>query len=229
MSSNDPKNKKNKMTRTGRNNQSERRTPIWQFVVIGLLLVILIYLLVKIFSSGSNKTPDNIQFPTDVTSENINSADSSNSSSQSTSSDASDSETEDEETTDEEQEEENSNQDEETELEETTPSDDLVTEAFTGDWPASGTSQEGTHTTTDFGEGSADRREIKKASSIATGISEDNMFEWWVGNNGPNRVITTVSDKSEENIYRVYMEWVDGDGWKATKIEKLKENDKKNR
>ncbi|MCT1903318.1 YrrS family protein [Oceanobacillus sojae] len=104
------------------------------------------------------------------------------------------------------------------------PSDNNVSEAYTGDWDPVGTEQEGEHNT-DFGDGSQDRAEIKKATSLVTGLSEDGMIEHWVGNNGPDKVIATVSDSSSSEFYRVFLDWVDGEGWQPTKVEKLIEND----
>ncbi|MEK4304886.1 YrrS family protein [Oceanobacillus sp. FSL K6-0251] len=100
------------------------------------------------------------------------------------------------------------------------PSGDDVAEAYTGDWDPIGTEQEGDHNT-DFSDGSADRVEIKRAVSKVTGLSEDGMIEHWVGNNGPDKVIATVSDSSNSENYRVFLDWVDGEGWQPTQVEEL--------
>jgi hypothetical protein len=54
------------------------------------------------------------------------------------------------------------------------------------------------------------------------------MTVWYLGNNNgnPNSSIGTVSTKDKQQTYRVYIEWIDGQGWKPTKVEKLVENDK---
>lgn len=62
---------------------------------------------------------------------------------------------------------------------------------------------------------------------MVTGIPEDNMIEWWVGNGGDQKVVATVSDREETETYRVYLSWVDNEGWQPTKLETLVENDKK--
>ncbi|CEI83841.1 MULTISPECIES: YrrS family protein [Oceanobacillus] len=100
------------------------------------------------------------------------------------------------------------------------PSGDDVAEAYTGDWDPIGTEQEGDHNT-DFSDGSSDRVEIKRAVSKVTGLSEDGMIEHWVGNNGPDKVIATVSDSSNSENYRVFLDWVDGEGWQPTQVEEL--------
>lgn len=123
----------------------------------------------------------------------------------------------------------NEDEDEETseiDMEETNPSDDNVKEAFTGNWPPSGTEQTGPHTTV-YSNGSQDRIEIKQAVSDATGIASDDLIEWWVENGGDQKVIATVSDKAETETFRVYLSWIDNEGWQPTKIETLLKNDKK--
>ena len=224
MTPKDPKNKK--QTRTNRNQTERKQTPKWQFAIIGLLVLVLLFLLVKIFSDGANKTPDNLQFPTDATTEISETSESaSKEESEDTASDAASEEAAD---SDSEEDQNNEENEEDVALEEAEPSDDLVKEAYTGDWAPVGTTQEGAHENTNYTDGSQDRIEIKRASAVATGLSEETMIEWWVGNDGPNRVVTTVSDPNETKIFRVYMEWVNGEGWKPTKVEKLKENDKNN-
>lgn len=112
------------------------------------------------------------------------------------------------------------------ETESVEPSDENVSEAYTGNWDPIGTEQEGPHTTT-YDDGSQDRIEIKEATSMVTGINPDNMVEWRVENGGDQKVVATVSDMDETQVFRVYLQWVDGEGWQPTKVEELIENDKK--
>lgn len=95
-------------------------------------------------------------------------------------------------------------------------------------WQPVGTVQTGEHVT-QYDKNSVDWQEMLKAISYATGISEDNMTVWFIGRGEvPNKnVIGTVSPKDQNETYRVYLEWVDGQGWKPEKVEYLKENDKK--
>lgn len=111
-------------------------------------------------------------------------------------------------------------------IQETEGSDDNVKEAYMGNWAASGTVQTGPHTTVYEG-GSQDRIEMKEAASIATGIPAENLIEWWVENGGDQKVIATVSDREETETFRVFLSWIDDEGWQATKIETLIENDGK--
>lgn len=123
-------------------------------------------------------------------------------------------------------EEENSNSEVETEQAE--PSDDNVTEAYTGNWKPVGTEQTGQHTI-NFDDGSQDRKEIKKAAAVATELDEETLIMWWVSRNGNQKVLATVSNSENTEIYRAYLTWVEGQGWKPTKVEKLKENDQEYR
>lgn len=93
-------------------------------------------------------------------------------------------------------------------------------------WEGVGTTQSGEHTSS-FETDSADWQEKEQALAYATGIPLSDMTVWYISGNGPQAAIGTVSPKSNKNeAYRVYIEWVDGEGWKPTKVQKLEENDK---
>jgi len=49
------------------------------------------------------------------------------------------------------------------------------------------------------------------------------MVVWFLGNNNKdqNKSIGTVSTTDKSQKYRVYIEWVDGGGWKPTKVEEI--------
>lgn len=115
----------------------------------------------------------------------------------------------------------NENGDIEVEIEQVDPSDDDVIEAYTGDWPPVGTEQEGAHTT-NYNDGSQDRIEIKQAIMSVTGLSED-LIEHWIGNGGDQKVIATVANQENLEFYRIYLSWIDNQGWQVTKVERLKE------
>ncbi len=90
------------------------------------------------------------------------------------------------------------------------------------DWDPVGTEQSGSHTAT-YDSNSTDWKEMIKAMSYATGISEDQMTVIWLGNNGgPQDAKGTIRDKSTGQRYRVEITWVDEKGWKPVKVEKLK-------
>lgn len=132
------------------------------------------------------------------------------------------------ETEDEASEEDTEEDDDETiEKESAEPSDDNVTEAYTANWKPIGTEQEGEHTT-QFEKETQDWKEMERAASLAAEIDESDMMTWRIENGGdPQKTIATVSDNEETEVYRVYLSWIDKKGWQPTKIEILKENDKK--
>ncbi|CEE02116.1 putative secreted protein [Caldibacillus thermoamylovorans] len=91
-------------------------------------------------------------------------------------------------------------------------------------WKPVGTSQTGEHIT-QYNQGATDWQEMLKAISYATNVDVGNMTVLWIGNGGePNKnAVGTISTKDTGLIYRVYLDWVDGEGWKPTKLEQLKE------
>jgi len=94
------------------------------------------------------------------------------------------------------------------------------------DWQPVGTEQTGPHTTS-FEKGSKDWNEMTKAIAYGAGLDEGSMRLWWLKNGGsPTTAIGTVSEGDNPQAYRVYIEWVDGAGWKPVKVEELKENDR---
>ncbi|MFE4706003.1 YrrS family protein [Peribacillus simplex] len=94
-------------------------------------------------------------------------------------------------------------------------------------WKPVGTEQSGEHTTS-FEKGSVDWNEMSKAIASGAGIDEGSMKIWWLQNGGsPSTAIGTVSGGDDPKTFRVYIEWVDGSGWKPVKVEELKTNDKR--
>ena len=48
------------------------------------------------------------------------------------------------------------------------------------------------------------------------------MIVWFLGNGGrPDKSIGVVSSNNKSEIHRVYLQWVDGQGWKPEKMEVL--------
>ncbi len=116
----------------------------------------------------------------------------------------------------------------ESEIIEETPSDSNVEKAYTDEsWKPVGTEQTGEHVT-QYEQGSVDWQEMEKALAYGAGISESDMKVYWLGNGGsPDTAVGTVSPSDDSATYRVQIQWIDGEGWKPTKVEKLKVNDKK--
>ncbi|GAB4073361.1 hypothetical protein GCM10028778_08850 [Barrientosiimonas marina] len=122
------------------------------------------------------------------------------------------------------------NENEKQEREQLKSFDDNVIKAYTSDWEPVGTEQTGSHTT-NYDDGSQDRQEMRKAAAAATDLNESDLIMWCAerndNQNDDQKVINTVSDSDKDDIYRVYNKWVANEGWQPTKVEKLKENDKK--
>lgn len=70
-----------------------------------------------------------------------------------------------------------------------------------------------------YNNGSADRIAIKKKVMQATGLGND-LIESWVGNNGPGRVTADVYSSDKSDIYRVYLQYGDGE-WHVTSYDNL--------
>ncbi|WP_141433692.1 YrrS family protein [Bacillus sp. 03113] len=89
-------------------------------------------------------------------------------------------------------------------------------------WKPVGTTQTGEHATL-YETGTVDWDEMLNALSYATGIEKGNMTVVYIGNNNhdPQKAIGTVSTKDKQEKYRVYIEWIDGKGWKPSKVEEL--------
>lgn len=113
---------------------------------------------------------------------------------------------------------------------ETTKSDDPnVAKVITKDWKPIGTEQTGDHVNS-YSSTSIDWQEKRKAFSKATDIPIENTSLWFVeqGADPATQAIGTLSTKeSPDKAYRVYITWVDGEGWQPTKVEELKTNDKR--
>lgn len=105
------------------------------------------------------------------------------------------------------------------------PSDDPIVEKTITNpsWQPIGTSQTGPHVSS-YDKTSVDWAEKLEALSYATGLSQDNMIVWFLGNGGsPHKSIGTVSSNDREEKYRVYLKWIDGEGWKPEKMDVLTE------
>jgi cytoskeletal protein RodZ len=89
-------------------------------------------------------------------------------------------------------------------------------------WKPVGTVQTGEHTPV-YDETHVDWQEMRKAVSYATGLEESNMTLHWLGRNKTTGIgsFSIVSSKDNQQKYNVYLEWVDGEGWKPTKVEEL--------
>lgn len=89
-------------------------------------------------------------------------------------------------------------------------------------WEPIGTSQVGEHVSS-YTKDTVDWIEKVDALAYAANLDQSNMIVQFLGNGGsPQKSIGTVTSKDGKEIYRISLEWVDGQGWKPTKKEKLK-------
>lgn len=89
-------------------------------------------------------------------------------------------------------------------------------------WTPVGTSQTGEHISV-YDESSVDWKEKIDAITYATGLSEGDMIVMRLQNGGsPQKSVGIVQTKDTSKKYRVYLEWVDNDGWKPVKMDVLK-------
>ncbi|GHH97106.1 YrrS family protein [Neobacillus kokaensis] len=91
-------------------------------------------------------------------------------------------------------------------------------------WKPVGTSQTGEHVPV-YDSSSVDWQEMLNAITYATGLDQSNMTVWFLGSDRSttNASIGTVSSKDKQQKYKVYIKWVDGQGWMPTKVEELAE------
>lgn len=91
-------------------------------------------------------------------------------------------------------------------------------------WKPVGTEQSGPHNPV-YDDTSVDWQEMLKAISYATGLDQSTMTVYWLGRDQSttNGSVGTVYSKETQEKYRVYIQWVDGQGWMPTKVEELAE------
>ncbi|OJF94044.1 DUF1510 family protein [Alkalibacterium sp. 20] len=74
--------------------------------------------------------------------------------------------------------------------------------------------------TMNFNDGTSDRNAVDQNASAVTGINQNDMTTWWVGNNGLGRAFTVVSDSGRNNVYRVDLQYGEGE-WHVTGVQEL--------
>lgn len=101
-------------------------------------------------------------------------------------------------------------------------SDENVIEAFVGNWSPIGTIQAEQHEVS-FDKESQDWLERREAILYVTKINEDDLIEHWHGNGGEQKVIAVIEDKPTGDLYRIYLSWIENEGWQPTLVELIKE------
>jgi len=100
--------------------------------------------------------------------------------------------------------------------------DPIVQEVQVNDtWEAYPTEQTGPHSSI-FEKGHIDYEEKLKAVFSVLELEQDNSIVLRVKNNGSaSTAIAVVTSMDKEQMYRVSIEWIDGEGWKPTRLEVL--------
>ncbi|MBT2688010.1 YrrS family protein [Bacillus sp. ISL-47] len=209
--------------------EKRKKTNIILNSLIALVVLLIIVVSAKIFFGGNND--EELQAEEQTASENEIKENEKNTDKQ-----ASDSEQEKEEEIEKAKEDEEKaaekEEDEEAEDESKEEDEKVVTEGGSSPdvektienpaWKPVGTSQSGEHTAV-YDQNAVDWQEMLQAISYATEVDQSNMTVWFLGNNGPNKSVGTISTKDQSEKYRVYIDWVDGQGWKPVKVEVLNE------
>ncbi|MFB5087959.1 YrrS family protein [Psychrobacillus sp. PGGUH221] len=199
-------------------------------ILIGIVLLLIIVVVVNIVSDDTDTTKE--EKNTEVSEETMNDEETG-----STVEDENETETDQNNTTETEETEDKSKSNEETQSEEneetnTEENTEVITEASNDpnvesviidpSWKPIGTSQTGAHTSS-YDTKSVDWAEKVQALSYGAGLDPSNMYVKFLGNGGsPQKSIGTVTSKDGNEIYRISLEWIDGEGWKPTKKEILK-------
>lgn len=103
--------------------------------------------------------------------------------------------------------------------------DPLVEEVIVNPkWQATPTKQTGEHVSA-YEKGHPDYEEKLETFRQAVQLDENNIIFWSVKNGGSadsSVAVVSTSDKTEN--YRVYIEWLQNEGWKPVKVEKLNQS-----
>lgn len=103
------------------------------------------------------------------------------------------------------------------------PDDEVVEQSIVDpSWEPIATKQTGEHVSLYDGD-SVDWHEKQEAIAYATGLAVEDTITWKIKNGGsPQKSIGIVSSKDKVEKYRVYLEWIENEGWKPTKLDVLK-------
>lgn len=204
------KNRKDQITNTGESRTSTNKIYYW---IIGILFVVLVLLVLFIFTRSGNdiKLEDTQDQTANIQEENKVETPSED---QNTATDVQETEEEDSNETEEADETETTEDDEDSQESENLEVGE--SETVVNDLPHD------TSHATDYSNGSADRIEIKERVMEVTGLGND-LIENWVGNDGPGRVVATVSSRDQTEHYEVYLQYGDG-RWNVESYQRLSEN-----
>lgn len=102
--------------------------------------------------------------------------------------------------------------------------EDNVEFAYTSDWEPIATEQSEPHEIT-WEQTSQDWQEMMKAAELATGVDVDDMYYLWVSGNGSESVVATFSNSAMDEHFRVYISWIENQGWQPEHVDMLNTHD----
>ncbi|WP_176140654.1 YrrS family protein [Halobacillus salinus] len=221
---------KNQNSRSNRFEKKRKSTKLITLVLsVASVLVISVIAMLIFGGNGENTTAKEAGAQKEIKlkeDENTSSDDESSGTSESTE-EAESTSDEDKETVTDEKEQEEKKEEESSEEEltvEEKSDDENVKRIIKKDWEPVETKQEleGDHRVV-YDKGSQDWAEMLQAIRQVTGLTESNMITNYIGNGGsPNKAVATVYNRNNQNeIYRVYIEWLDGTGYQVQKMEEL--------
>lgn len=92
------------------------------------------------------------------------------------------------------------------------------------EWKVNPTKQVGEHVSA-YEKGHPDYEEKLQTFRQAVQLDESNIIFWSVKNNGSaNSSVAVVSTGDKTENYRIYIEWLQNEGWKPVKVEKLNQS-----
>lgn len=207
-------------TRKERYKKSHENPSMLVKLSVGLAGLLLLALVLNYFLGSSNENPNQVAGVSGQSEFSmINKNASTNRSQESVTS----SETQVEESTSQEDQKENNEEKEskkDLEEKQVETNDSNVKKAIVANWEPIGTQQSEPHVI-NYDDGSQDRLEMQEAVSQATNVNESDMIVNWVGNDGDQKVTSTVTQSSTGTIYKVYLQWVTKEGWKVNRVEEL--------
>ncbi|WP_017472648.1 YrrS family protein [Amphibacillus jilinensis] len=106
--------------------------------------------------------------------------------------------------------------------------DDNVIYAYTSSWEPIDTQQEEPHQIT-WDQSSQDWREMMQAAELATGVGIEEMYYLWVSGDGSQSVIATFSNARMDEHFRVYITWIEYQGWQPERVDLLHRHDQMHR
>ncbi|WP_431798746.1 YrrS family protein [Halobacillus andaensis] len=221
--------KKDHTTSTRTNRFEKRNRTKKLMAALGAAAVILVLVYIGLFTFTGGTGPESENTATESANEEENKENDSNQESEDNNNDNSQELEVKENEEEKDSEEEESSNDEEDSSEEDRQveesSDENVDRVITEDWEPIGTEQDtsGDHTTT-YQQGSQDWEEVIKAARVATGLNSEEIIEWRVENAGDGQVHAVISNQSQDPVYRVLIDWVDGEGYRPIQVEELNGN-----